>query len=198
MRIPRIVVAGIAAALLALSACGSDSTTTASTGTSTSTGASDTTAPPADQPLTGAATTPTSTPRQQGEKAFLTAVRADAHTAYDRVVFEFEGPAPGYDAAYVSGPLTNDDTGAPIPVDGSSVLRLTMASAASADVGVAIRDTYPGPDRFAPSGTPVVAELVQVSDFEGKLTWAIGLRREAPFKVQALTSPSRLVVDFAA
>jgi hypothetical protein len=114
------------------------------------------------------------------------------------VVFEFEGPPPGYDAAYLAGPLQNDDTGAPIPVDGSSVLKLTMASAASVDLGVTIRETYTGPKRFKPPATPVIAELVQVSDFEGRLTWAVGVRRQAPFKVQTLTSPSRLVVDFQA
>jgi hypothetical protein len=113
-------------------------------------------------------------------------------------VLEFDGPAPGYDAAYLSGPLQNDDTGAPIPVDGSSVLKLRMAIAASVDVGVTIRETYTGPKRFKPAGTPVIAELVQVSDFEGNLTWAVGLRREAPFKVQTLSSPSRVVVDFQA
>jgi hypothetical protein len=123
-------------------------------------------------------------------------VRASSHTGYDRVVFEFEGPAPGYAAAYATAPLKNDDTGATIAVDGSSVLKLAMASAASADVGVTIRETYTGPKRFKPTGTPVVAELVMVSDFEGTLTWAVGVRREAPFKVQALSSPSRLVVDF--
>ncbi len=153
------------------------------------------TATSADQPLTGAATTPTSAAPQTGPKAFLTAVRADSHTGYDRVVFEFEGPTPGYDVAYLTGPLQNQDSGAPIAVDGASVLKFAMTSAASADVGVTVRETYTGPKRFKPSGTPTVAELVQVSDFEGTLTWAIGVRQAAPFKVQALSSPSRLVVD---
>jgi hypothetical protein len=197
IRTPIALAGLLAIAALSLSACGSDSKTTASSGPSTSAvGASTTTAPPADVPLTGAATTPTSAPPQSGPKAFLTAVRADAHSTYDRVVFEFDGPAPGYAATYVTDPLTNEDSGAPIPINGSSVLKLAMKSAASADVGVIIRDTYTGPDRFTPPGTPVVAELVQVSDFEGTLTWAIGLRREAPFKVQTLSSPSRLVIDF--
>lgn len=193
---------------LSLSACGSgsDSATKTSSGPSSSAGGSSTTiatiatiattTTSADQPLTGAATTPTSTPPQPGAKAFLTAVRANAHNGYDRVVFEFDGPVPGYDAAYLGGPLKNDDTGAPIPVGGSSVFKLRMASAASADVGVTVRETYTGPKRFKPAGTPVVAELVQVSDFEGSLTWAVGLTRPAPFKVQAMSSPSRLVVDF--
>jgi hypothetical protein len=149
-----------------------------------------------DAPISGATTTPTSVPPQTGPKAFLTAVRADAHSGYDRVVFEFDGPPPGYDAAYLTGPLQNDDTGAPIPVGGSSVLKLKMASAASADVGVTMRETYTGPKRFKPTGTAAVVELVQVSDFEGSLTWAVGLGREAPFKVQTLSSPSRVVVDF--
>jgi hypothetical protein len=111
-------------------------------------------------------------------------------------VFEFEGPVPGYNAAYAATPLKNQDTGSPVPIDGSSVLEVRMASAASADVGVTIRETYTGPKRFKPAATPVVAELVQISDFEGTLSWAIGLRRDAPFKVQTPTGPSRLVIDF--
>lgn len=193
----------LAVAGLALSACGSDNdSTNASSGPSSSvhrpaTTASSATTSPAAEVLAGAATTPTSTPPQNGPKAFLTAVRADSHPGYDRVVFEFEGPTPGYSAAYLTEPLRNEDSGAAIPIDGAAVVKLVFASAGSADLGVdGVRETYTGPKRFTPSGTPVVAELVQVSDFEGYVTWAVGLRREAPFKVQLLPSPSRVVIDF--
>ncbi len=205
MRASRIAFAALMVGLLALSACdsSSDSATKTSSGPSSSIAGSSTTdisttSTSPDQPLTGAATTPTSVAPQSGPKAFLTAVRADTHPGYDRLVLEFEGPAPGYNAKYLTGPLQNDDTGAHIPVDGSSVLKLSMASAASVDVGVTLRETYTGPKRFKPAGTPVLAEVVQVSDFEGTLTWAVGLRQEAPFKVQTLSSPSRVVVDFQA
>jgi hypothetical protein len=76
------------------------------------------------------------------------------------------------------------------------LVRMENASAARID-GEKVTRTYTGPDRVASAGTPsAVIEAVGVGDFEGVLTWALGLRQRAEaISVSKLTRPSRLVVD---
>lgn len=56
-------------------------------------------------------------------------------------------------------------------------------------------------EAIPPSGNPVdvagdvIVELVMVEDFEGVLTWAIGLRGETRAVVTTLQEPHRLVLD---
>ena len=57
--------------------------------------------------------------------------------------------------------------------------------------------TYTGPDRVR-GDTSVVTEVVRTGDFEANLSWAIGVRREVPFRVTVLDGPARVVVDLAA
>ena len=44
-------------------------------------------------------------------------------------------------------------------------------------------------------GLTSILELDSTCDFEGYVTWAIGLSEEADFRVIELTEPFRLVVD---
>jgi hypothetical protein len=36
---------------------------------------------------------------------------------------------------------------------------------------------------------------VATGDFEGVLSWAIGLRKSSPFRVSELKDPARLIID---
>ena len=40
-----------------------------------------------------------------------------------------------------------------------------------------------------------VTEVVKAGDFEGVLTWVIGVRTRTPFRVTTLSAPTRVVVD---
>lgn len=148
-------------------------------------------------PLEGAGTSPTSVPAVAGP-AYLTAVRAARREGADRVVFEFDGGPPGYRVAYVARPVTEDGSGREVPVEGGAVLEVRMEQAAGARIsGEQVVPTYRGPTRLRPAGTGVVVEAVRAGDFEGALTWVVGTRARAPFKVSTLTGPSRLVIDVA-
>ncbi|HVJ96615.1 MAG TPA: hypothetical protein VNC41_07270, partial [Acidimicrobiia bacterium] len=60
------------------------------------------------------------------------------------------------------------------------------------------KKTYTGPNRITPAGANHVEEMVLVSDFEGSLTWVIGLDVKRPFTVQATGDPQpQLVVTIA-
>lgn len=145
-------------------------------------------------PMDDASTSPVSVPAT-AERALLTAVRAARHEGYDRVVFEFDGPVPGYQVAYTEEPVTQDGSGLEVEVAGEHVVLVRMENASGADLSKEdAPETYTGPKRFDP-GTPEVAELVRVGDFEGILTWAVGLRDRVDFRVSTLSNPSRLVVD---
>lgn len=146
--------------------------------------------PPAAPPITAPA---------GDQRAHLVSVKADATAGGGtRVVFEFDPVVPGYTIDYVERPVTEDGSGDEVAVQGDAVLLVRMENASAARIdGDEVTRTYTGPDRLAAAGTPsAVIEAVGVGDFEGVLTWALGLRRRAEaISVAKLTGPGRLVLD---
>jgi hypothetical protein len=125
--------------------------------------------------------------------AVLTEVRVASHEGFDRVVFEFRDNMPGYRIEYVEPPITTDGAGFPVEIEGNAYLkvRFTVAQAHD-DAGnptISERDLKPG--------LPSVMEVEMTGDFEGYVTWVLGLRQEADFRVSKLTGPNRVVVDIA-
>ena len=124
----------------------------------------------------------------------VTAVRAAAHDGYDRVVFELAGSgAPGWQVEYVDTPSAQG-SGDVVDVPGTAFLQVTLQGT-----------TYPyesGAEEVARgavplSGTETVQGVVYDATFEGSsLAW-IGTAGQAPFRVYALTGPSRVVVEVA-
>jgi hypothetical protein len=53
-----------------------------------------------------------------------------------------------------------------------------------------------GPRRRKLSQT-IARELVRTCDFEGEVTWVIGLARPNPYTPRIMSAPSRLVIDVA-
>lgn len=133
------------------------------------------------------------------ERAYLTGVTAQAiEGGGTRVVFEFDPVVPGYTVDYVERPVTEDGSGDEVAVDGEALLAVRMENAAGARIdGETVTRTYTGPARVAASGTPsAVIEVVDAGDFEGVVTWVLGLRQRAgTVSVSRLTGPARLVID---
>ena len=130
--------------------------------------------------------------------AYLTAVRTGREEGFDRVVFEFEGTLPGYVVGYADDQLTADGSGAPIPLPGEGALEVRMEQASGVRFeGSQVEETYTGPPRIPVDGG-IVTEVVRAGDFEGQLTWGLGVRQRAPFRVSTLEGPPRVVVDVAA
>jgi hypothetical protein len=216
--VPRRLLALLLVPVLLLGACGDDdddpeddetttttaaddeddddgsTTTTSSTSTST-TSTSTTTTVPFD-----GSTSPTSAPPPPGstEVAQLVAVRVAGQPGADRVVFEFRGTSlPGFDVAYADGPVLGSGSGEPIDVDGEAALLIRMEPASGVDLNTPdARPTYTGPDRVR-GDTSNITEVVKAGDFEANLEWAIGVRRQAPFRITVLEAPARVVVDLA-
>jgi hypothetical protein len=124
----------------------------------------------------------------------LVAIRAATHPTasprYDRVVFQFNGPVPLIEVAYVKQ-LVGGGSGLPVPISGNSILQVTMRAAqAHDDQG---RSTAPTRLKFT---LPNVKEVASASDFEAVLTYGVGLTRKSEIRVLTLADPSRVVVDF--
>ena len=146
--------------------------------------------------LAGASTSEVSVPPGTATQSLLTGIRVSHQVGFDRVVFDFRGRAPGYRVGYVSRPVLEDASGREVQVAGSAVLRVHLEHASDGDASG--HSTYAGANDLRPDSTTNVVELVRAGGFEAVLTWVMGLKQQAPFRVQTLAGPPRLVVDVAA
>jgi hypothetical protein len=119
-------------------------------------------------------------------------VRTGTHAGWDRVVFELAGGTlPGYRVEYVRPPVTQCGSGDAVRLAGAGVLQVSLTPArAHSEAG---RATVTQRERTL--AHPVLRALRVTCDFEADVTVALGVARAAPFRVQELSNPARLVVD---
>jgi hypothetical protein len=127
--------------------------------------------------------------------AFLSEVRVGRHDGFDRVVFEFDGDPPDYSVRFVELPVRYDPSDEIAELQGAAALLVLMRGTGHDLSTPDARDVYGGPRRIDPPEAGVVMEVVETSDYEGLLQWAVGLPEETPFAVAQLRNPPRLVVD---
>lgn len=192
----------VLAAVSGLAGCGRDEpkTTTAATGTAATA--------PAEPATTASSAACTFSGAIEAAKGggdaptrLLTDVRVGAHGCYDRVTFELKpqtGEADGpvsWKASYEPAPITEDGSGRPVQVKGSAFLVVTM-SATGADLSQeAAPATYTGPASIEAADTTRIQQVRRTGDFEGVLTWVIGLDKKRPFHVSTQDAPARVIID---
>jgi len=122
----------------------------------------------------------------------LQSVSTTSCEGFDRVVFEFNTPAtPGYRASYIDKPIRQCGSGNTVSVAGDAWLEVQMSPAqAHTDAGQA---TIAQTNRTV--NLPNLRQLVQTCDFEGQVTWVLGVGNPKRYRVVELTNPSRIVVD---
>ncbi len=121
-------------------------------------------------------------------------VRTGLHEGFDRVVFDFAVTSrPGYRVEYVTPPITACGSGMEVTIAGDAFLQVRMTPAAAHDD--AGQPTF-GTIELLP-GLSTLLEVQQICDFEGIVTWVLGLSEEVDFVVSALPDPFRVVVDVA-
>jgi hypothetical protein len=136
--------------------------------------------------------------------ALLRAVAATGARCADRVTFDFTTQAtapPKCDIFYDKPPFDADASGQPVTVSGSAFVRVKCESAYGYDYANGGAPTYTGPKRITATGTAHVRELVELGDFEGVLTWIIGLDAQRPFTAATATlsgpqARTRLLIRF--
>ncbi|MDI1447346.1 hypothetical protein [Polyangium sp. 6x1] len=122
----------------------------------------------------------------------LRSVRAGRHAGFDRTVFEFSGRAlPGYRVEYIDKPVRRCGTGDPVTVAGDGWLRVRMSPArAHNEAGLSTLSPVEQRPKL-----PVLLELTPTCDFEGELTWVLGVGSPNRYRVLELRDPPRIVID---
>jgi hypothetical protein len=188
----------------ALAGCGSDSsdneaaspTTTSTSPTTTSPSPPSMQTVPDCMPSPSASTSPQKSSNENRETMYLVNVTAGADKCTAKVVFGFEeqAPGPGFEVSYQSADTAKieDASGNPIAIDGDAFLVVKLNPAMTAKIdGEQVTKTYNGPRRLP--GTDPITEVVKTGDFEGVVTWVIGLDSKRSFTTNA--SDSALVVE---
>jgi hypothetical protein len=119
-----------------------------------------------------------------------TDVRVGAQSTYDRFVLQFDSTVPAYTVTRQNNPVFKQ------PASGQSI---TLSGTAGALVQVHTAtgaNTYTGPTDFVHPEFLVLNEAKLTGDFEGYVSWGLGLSRPACLRTFTLSNPPRLVVDF--
>lgn len=110
----------------------------------------------------------------------------------DRVVFRFTGGLPTTVFAEWVDTLASDGSGRPVRTAGAQVLAVYLNGATAHDESgstVRSRTAY---------ALPNVITSVGAGDFEGTVTFGLGVQKATSFTVRKLRNPDRVVVDVAA
>ena len=147
-------------------------------------------APAAGQPGFGTGPVSVSAPASTPQVELRSATVAMGPT-YDRVVFTFAGPPPRVRARYV-GRLVEDGSGRVVRIPGRAFLELVFEPARAHDD----RTGRPGCAPRAQSPTmPMLRHVRLVGDFEGQVTYGLGLSARTPYRVMRAPSRRAVIVD---
>jgi hypothetical protein len=126
-----------------------------------------------------------------GVTANVTDVRVGQQTDYDRFVLQFDSQVPTYTATRQASPTFKmSPSNQPITLSGTYGVLVTVHTAAEA--------SYTGSTDISHGEFRVIKEARLTQDFEGTVSWALGLDHGACMRTFTLTGPSRLIVDFSA
>jgi len=148
--------------------------------------------PPQDTAQFAGTTAATHRPSAGQPPAILRAARIAGHPGYDRIVFEFEGPGvPGYHVEYHDTPVRRCGSGDLVDLPGSGRLVVRLEPARAHDEG----GNPTVIDRTLAPALAAVQRMTMICDFEGQVTWALGVDGVAPYRVLEVAQPSRLILD---
>ncbi len=115
--------------------------------------------------------------------------RVGEDPGYDRFVLQLDPIVPTYTVKRQAKPVFQGPSGQDITLSGTYGVLVTVHSAQGAT-------TFTGsPDLIHPE-FQVLKEARQIQDFEGYVSWGLGLSKPACMRVFVLQDPARLVVDF--
>jgi hypothetical protein len=136
-------------------------------------------------------TTAPKTSTGHGDAAELFDAAAGCHATFDRFVVRARFSTPGYDVRYASR-IVADPSGRSVSLLGTKRIRISFNLAGGHDSR--------GTNLLANTLTPRCPNLLQVKkagDFEGTVTFGLGMRKMTGFRVFRLTNPTRVVIDVA-
>ena len=122
--------------------------------------------------------------------AHLTAVRVSEQVGFDRLVLQFDTTVPSYTVKRQAKPIFKSGASGQTITTGGAAGVLVQVHSASAS------GTYAGPTDFVHSDFQMLVEAKIVEDFEGYLSWGVGLTKPTCMRAFTLSDPARLVIDF--
>ena len=134
-------------------------------------------------------TDPLERDRQARPAPELVSVQAVERKGYDRVLFTFKGAVPGYQVRYV--PEVTDQAGRPLALRGRAFLAVTFEPARAHDPGGAATVST----AVLTPASPVLRQVRFAGDFEGRVSFGLGLAERDGFRVSELRDPPRVAVD---
>ena len=123
-----------------------------------------------------------------GAPGTVSAIRFAHHDGYDRLVIGFatSNTMPEYRLTQQSSAtFSQDASGRPVALDGSAGIRAVFSNS----------DIVDGAPSDQKAGLPELREVADIGNFEGVVSYGIGLHDAACFRVIELSSPTRLVID---
>ena len=115
--------------------------------------------------------------------------RSSPQDGYDRFVLQFDGIVPTYTVTRQPKPVFPlGASGQTVTVSGTAGVLVRVNSATGATTFIGERD-------LVHNDYPVLKEARQTEDFEGYVSWGLGLSQPTCMRVFTLSDPARLVVD---
>jgi hypothetical protein len=126
---------------------------------------------------------------QPPQSAEISDVRTGTHAGYDRLTIEFKNGQPNSIeiTPQTNTNFTNDPRGDTVKLVGQVGLRVVINTA---DAHIA----YSGPKDIK-TGYAGLMEVRQMGDYEGYVTYGLGLAKPGCYTATILTNPVRLVID---
>ena len=122
--------------------------------------------------------------------ANVTDVRVAEQTGYDRFVIQFDTKVPTYTIKRQAKPVfKSGGSGQSVTLLGTAGVLVQVHSATGSA-------TYSGATDFKHPDFLVLIEAKLTEDFEGYLSWGLGLSKPACMRTFTLSGPPRLVIDF--
>jgi hypothetical protein len=127
-----------------------------------------------------------------GRVTSVGSVRAGSQTGYDRFVADLgQSPLQRYEIrTQPTSRFTLDPRGEVVTLNGARGVLVILYGASNHDSFVGTTDVR--------TGLPTIEEARLVGDFEGMVSWGLGVNGPGFVRVMTLTSPNRLVVDVQA
>ena len=119
----------------------------------------------------------------------VTGIRIAHHDGYDRLVIDFSSgttAVPPYDLARKNNStFVRDASGEPVTLEGSAGIRAVLRNS---DIASGV------PSDLKPR-LPEIREVANIGNFERVVSYGVGLKTAACFRVLELSGPTRLVID---
>ena len=142
------------------------------------------------KPLGSANPSPKTQRPSEPAQLAVAGVRVGNHEGFDRVVVDLAGDGdPGWFVDYTPTPL-QATIGRPLPVSGSAFLNVNVdGTVYPGELGL----DETGVEHLSPTSN--IVDVASGGTYEGRSQIVVGLRAEAPYSVQVLEDPKRLVID---